>query len=1085
MKRIFNFSLAVIALTAAAASCSKEMASPAEEEVIKTVPTTFTASLDADKAGLSESGKQVLWESGDKIAVYDGTAIREFTLIDGEGTTSATFYGEVAETAENFIAVHPFASANKVTPAAEETPASISISVPATQTIASGSLIDPAALVAVAESADSTSLAFKNVVSLVKFTVDAEGVTTFKLSGASGEKFTGTASVGTDAVATSAGNTASLTVKPAGESFATGTYYAAVLPTAFSNGLTLAVNKTDGAALIKTTDKSNEFVRNAGCNLGNLTSGAQTLPNPILTPEQFRTFAQYADVYAAGTTVELGANISLAGFDNDVLPTKNLAANFDGKGYCLSDIALEGTTSTISVFASVSGTIQNLNIGTKDGTTGDGSYIKSTCADDVSVTMAAIASITGSGNAKNIKNFAKVEYAGTAGRAVTNGGCIGSLNSSGSVEDCANYGYVTASTAVPGQKEGDTGAVSTAGVIASVSKCSKISGCTNYGHVSFAGATHYKSLNMGGVIGYISAGSKISGCSNEGLVELESTTNVAPDKNIAKIGGQRSMGGVVGYNNSTACTIENCTNNGSVERNGGTAEDHANYMGGILGYSNALATKMISCTNGTDGTIKNTKTSSGRNLYMGGILGYGSGAAEITKSQNKADITNSHTATLIYLGGIAGYIDGAGKIGGSAEDKCENSGKISSTYKSSNGSSNANPNVGLGGIAGRIGAAAVSWCDNKGSEVSQTAGINYSGNIYAVAGICGTISKGGSISHCNNVANITQKGGTSSKKIVSKAGGIAGYIYNTAGASISDCTTSGKISVSDYNSQGRAGGILGNSKVAFSISNCSNSGNVEITGVTDSYFYFGGILGDIPSGITGENLTISGCTNTGDITIDKASKIQAKDKDDKWACGLRFGGIVGCVSSPFTISSCINEGDVINNSDNSAITRIGGICGSATTATSTYENCTNTGDVINNGTAVDNTLDMGGIIPYVGSGCTVNGCVNSGNITNTCISLTTERLGGIFGYFGGTTKITDCRATGNVIGASLDTKIGVIAGAPNNNPTVSGCSVGPCEVGLAGSTVTITAENYVDYLRGSSDTKATNLNATNVSFIAE
>ena len=145
----------------------------------------------------------------------------------------------------------------------------------------------------------------------------------------------------------------------------------------------------------------------------------------------------------------------------------------------------------------------------------------------------------------------------------------------------------------------------------------------------------------------------------------------------------------------------------------------------------------------------------------------------------------------------------------------------------------------------------------------------------------------------------------------------------------------------------------------------------------------------------------------------------------------------------------------------------------------------NAGDVINNGTAVDNALDMGGIIPYVGSGCTVNGCVNSGNITNTCISLTTERLGGIFGYFGGTTKITDCRTTGNVIGASLDTKIGVIAGAPNNNPTVSGCSVGPCEVGLAGSTVTITAENYVDYLKGSSDTKATNLNATNVSFIAE
>ena len=154
---------------AAAVSCTpKELVIDTPEETVeqnvKLIPITITASFESAKADMV--GNVWTWQSGDKLAVFDGTAKREFTLDESAaGSAVAKFTGKVAEGFTSLTGVFPYSAAGDSYEAA--------VSIPAVQTVDTQSA-DPLGLIAKAEgekvSDTEYNFYFQSAVSLLKFT---------------------------------------------------------------------------------------------------------------------------------------------------------------------------------------------------------------------------------------------------------------------------------------------------------------------------------------------------------------------------------------------------------------------------------------------------------------------------------------------------------------------------------------------------------------------------------------------------------------------------------------------------------------------------------------------------------------------------------------------------------------------------------------------------------------------------------------------------------------------------------------------------------------------------------------------------
>ncbi|MBQ9463217.1 MAG: hypothetical protein IJU68_06120, partial [Bacteroidales bacterium] len=156
MKKLFQY--AVLALLAA--SCTME---PVEIEYEALVPLTLNAEFGEPGSKTIVSGVEVLWNDNDKIAVFDGTAVREFTLISGSGTKSALFYGEISSSASDLSAIYPYSAA-----VLED--GQFSVHIPTIQRIIDYSA-DPDALVMTALAAKGDPLYFRNEACLLRFNV--------------------------------------------------------------------------------------------------------------------------------------------------------------------------------------------------------------------------------------------------------------------------------------------------------------------------------------------------------------------------------------------------------------------------------------------------------------------------------------------------------------------------------------------------------------------------------------------------------------------------------------------------------------------------------------------------------------------------------------------------------------------------------------------------------------------------------------------------------------------------------------------------------------------------------------------------
>lgn len=162
----YIFSTLAIAMMMTMAACSSSDNDVAEKSSDnKTVKMTFTA-IQENSVGTrttlgGESGKQVIWESGDKINVNGS----EYTLKEGVGTNKGTFEGYTTTGHSVFLAVYPYV--NNMQTADFN---SFEITFPSQQSAKVGTFDKNAAFMMAKATQENTTLNFKNAVALVKVT---------------------------------------------------------------------------------------------------------------------------------------------------------------------------------------------------------------------------------------------------------------------------------------------------------------------------------------------------------------------------------------------------------------------------------------------------------------------------------------------------------------------------------------------------------------------------------------------------------------------------------------------------------------------------------------------------------------------------------------------------------------------------------------------------------------------------------------------------------------------------------------------------------------------------------------------------
>lgn len=263
-----KYILLLCALCAGFVSCMKEDFAGAEADGL----VTFKASYETQTKTVL-NGLTPYWTASEKIAIFNGVN-NEFTATVTEPSATATFKGELAgKGTKNFRAVSPYS--------ADYTYSSLGstfygLSIPQEQTAVENSY-DPQALVAIAQS-DDYNLSFKNLGSLVRFTVISDGVTSVTLRANNEEVLSGTfeATYGaTPSIYVEDGKD-EVTLK--GDFKKGSTYYIVTLPATLEKGFIVLLN---GSVKALSIDAPVQLARSGMVNLGELSlnPGESQLPD--------------------------------------------------------------------------------------------------------------------------------------------------------------------------------------------------------------------------------------------------------------------------------------------------------------------------------------------------------------------------------------------------------------------------------------------------------------------------------------------------------------------------------------------------------------------------------------------------------------------------------------------------------------------------------------------------------------------------------------------------------------------------------------------------------------------------------------
>lgn len=681
MKKILLPALAAM-LALALLSCTRE---DPEEMFDEIVDVTLRATLSGEETKAKLSGSKVLWEAGDKIAVFDGGAIREFTLVSGEGTKSAVFYGRAASSATTFYAVSPFASGylkDKV----------LYSSVPGLQT-AGSSGVDNSALVMTATAARGAALGFKNAVTLLRFTVPA-GVTKVTVSSLDGSAIAGESSSTVSVILPGTAGTYNVAVNP-------GTY----------KGVRVFIH-TASDVYMKESANTLTATRNAVCNLGTLALTQAIVP--IETAANLTAFLKATS--ASDTRKAIVFNdIDMSGVT--ISPASDFGGELDGLGHTISGLsggnslftACHAKVSNLTLAGSMTptqavfGALAAKNYGALSNVTSKVNVTETLTAATTSTIM--IGSLAGYnyGAMTNCVNEGTVKFTSSSSvKAVGIGGLAG--YSSGATSKCVNKGAVTF-TATHGTGRATVGsltnmAANAGGIAAVTDNGFSATQCDNYGKITLKLSAienlpaTYNRCNCGGIVG--ASYGDLTSCHNYGAIvativtssrealtgqecivceggisgsawgqpDLGDKTNI---KNCINDGTvtlksdaaktNSTVGGIVGWPNqekdSTTNKITGCTNNGEVHVEGSVMVR----AGGIMGGTGNIA----SCTNNGRIYVKSANASS----LAGGVCGFHSRNHTMTSCTNKGEVT-SHAA----INGVGGLLGGHGNVALTSCESC-------------------------------------------------------------------------------------------------------------------------------------------------------------------------------------------------------------------------------------------------------------------------------------------------------------------------------------------------------------------------------------------------------------------------------
>lgn len=438
------------------------------------------------------------------------------------------------------------------------------------------------------------------------------------------------------------------------------------------------------------------------------------------------------------------------------------------------------------------------------------------------------------------------------------------------------------------------------------------------------------------------------------------------------------------------------------------------YKGQYLGLIGTL---------GSTGTVKDLTTDGlvQGHSYMAGVVGENYGRIEnVIHKGTLETLTNGYAAGVAYR-----------SYAGSSIVNCQNVGKViaKKTYAygivyetkaesllencANHGEVTAMTTI-AGGIAFKV-AGTIKNCINDG-KISAT------GTIH---GLVNTLDKTGHMEDCENrsdidLASLATPGsniaglvGTLTALTAAQQDGVMGHVVN--------CHNYGNLKA-----KGNVYGCFTTVNAGWTISDCSNRGDITATATGTTTGYGNGFANKLAGAKDGLNTVVKNCYNTGNV-LANGTKVsgfaaEAANYSELYDCynlgsvtstysGLTTAGLVGQFNG--WMERCFNAGDV-----KSAGNAVGGLVGyisyGAADKTAKMSQCFNVGDVESTFTGTSTNGNAGGLGGYIATAtatqyAVISDCYNTGNVTAN------QRVGGLFaGSFQPYPVVTNCYNSGKV-----------------------------------------------------------------------
>lgn len=342
--------LSILAVALALASCT-----PHEVQEFCGEPVFATTEDSASKVYV-DNGLHTLWNTGDRISVFDFSTANSAFVLKGEGGSSSGSFTAAAARGSGtqlsaLYAVYPYDSSISIS-----TSGALSVNYPASQSYAANTFGNGDCVMVCASS--GRQLHFRNAGGCLVVKLYGEGmsVESVTLQGNGGERIAGQASIsvpedGTPSVSMASGASSLITLScstpvslGATETQSTAFWFF-LPPTVFGRGITITVNTTDGTVFTKSTGQKIDVPRSkvvpmaplevdAGSVTVSYTESTENFPNPE------RGYYKHYEAYGAD-----GSVISASAINSGFLEGRTLFFyNFYLYDFINSDISSEYLT---------------------------------------------------------------------------------------------------------------------------------------------------------------------------------------------------------------------------------------------------------------------------------------------------------------------------------------------------------------------------------------------------------------------------------------------------------------------------------------------------------------------------------------------------------------------------------------------------------------------------------------------------------------------------------------------------------------------------------------------------------------------